>query len=118
MSIDDITQDPIDPAVTARNNRQFELENEALRSVLNSRAGRRFIYRLMQRSGIDGMAFTGDNNITNFNFGRQSVAADLKADILAINGEAIILMMREAREDEKYVNGSTQSEPDDYNPNR
>lgn len=118
--IDDAT-DPLgisDPTEKARQKRAAELHNDALRSILNTRNGRRFLHGHMKNNGVDGVAFTGDNNITNYNFGRQSVATDLKADIAAINGEALILMLREAKEDENYVNGSTQSDADtnDYDP--
>jgi len=108
----------MNPIEDARQKRTAELETDALRAVLNARNGRRFLYRHMMNCGMDGFPFTGENNTTNFNCGRQSVAADLKANIKAINGDALALMIREAIEDENYVNGSdpTQSDTSDYDP--
>ena len=84
-----------------------DLERDAFKTVLSTRAGRRFLWQLLGDCGLTKNPFTGDNNATNFNCGRQSVATDLLVKIDAYDPSAFTQMSREAKEEETYANRST-----------
>lgn len=112
----DLLTEVLDPEEKKRMDTRIRLDTDALRQVVMTRLGRRFIYQLMQKAGMDGNPFTGEINSTNYNCGRKSVASDLKADIEAINRDAYILILREAKEDDDYVNGTSSGTDADYDP--
>ena len=80
------------------------LEQDALKRVLSSREGRRFVMFLLGKCGITLNPFTGQDSATNFNCGRHSVATTLIADIDAVDPDAYLIMQREHKEDKQYVN--------------
>lgn len=77
-----------------RLSRRTELGDMA--TILNQRAGRRFIWRLLSEAGIFRSSFTG-NNSTFFNEGRRDIGLKFLADTQEFP-ELYLLMVKESRE--------------------
>lgn len=69
-------------------------------TVLSSRAGRRFIWKILERCGHNRLSFVPrDHDQSVFNEGMRNIGLQLLADIRAAEPEAEILMHKEAQED-------------------
>lgn len=75
-----------------RRKRHYELED--LRSVLQSPAGRRFVWRYLTIGGVFQSSFTGDN-ATFFNEGRRDIGLKLMADVMEADPDAYVRMAKE-----------------------
>jgi hypothetical protein len=62
------------------NDLQSIYREEELRYIMESPVGRRFMYRLLRKSGIFGTSFTG-NSTTFFNEGARSIGLELFNDV-------------------------------------
>ncbi len=74
--------------------RRQELED--LHAVLKTGAGRRFIWRQLEKGRPLASAYTGNSN-TYFNEGKQEAAKELFSDILMYFPKSYILMQNEAK---------------------
>ena len=68
-----------------------------IRKVLSSPEGRRFYWRVMARAGAFHSSYTGDNNATNFNCGRQDIGYFLLDELLEAEPTTLAQMQREAK---------------------
>lgn len=75
---------------------------EALRHVLKTRHGRRFVYSLLGVCHFGRSAFGGTNEITNHLTGKQAVGEHVMGLLNLTSPEAFSLMVKEANEDEKH----------------
>jgi hypothetical protein len=99
-------EDELSDEERERLGRRDHVNRESLRAVLTTRNGRRFLWSMFQRAGYGQNAFTFQREATDFNCGRQSVAAELRIEMEAIDRNAYINMITEAQEDNDYVNGT------------
>ena len=76
-----------------------DLYFEAVKHVCSTRQGRRFIWNILAKVGTFQNPFTGDNNRTNFNCGRQSIGTELICDVDLVAENAYALMIKESKED-------------------
>ena len=87
-------------------------DDENLRSILKLKYGREFLWRLLETyCYVDGEPAVFDNaNATYHNLGRQAVGKKLKAKIISLNPEAYLLMLKYARQEEKYAKQAADKE--------
>jgi hypothetical protein len=76
--------------------RKRKLEKEDLEKILGTDEGLRFLWRVLEISGIYRTTFTG-NSHSFFNEGRRSVGLEIKADLLEIDPGHEGIMAREYR---------------------
>lgn len=75
---------------------QRDKELSDIAFLLNERSGRRFLYRLLGECGVNKLSYAGENvHQTNFNEGMRNVGNLFLADIMEVNPEAYITMLRE-----------------------
>jgi hypothetical protein len=80
--------------------KQGELND--LRTVLETRPGRRFVWRQLQRAGVFRTSYEqGVPDRTAFNEGRRSNGLQLLADIHELDSSFYVLMQKESIDDEK-----------------
>ena len=76
-----------------------DLETEDIRFLLNTKQGRRFIWRLFDDSAIfGGMLMNTNSNMTAFNVGVNHRAKQLFEKIHVVDPEMVYQMLRERNE--------------------
>ena len=90
-------------------------DEEDLRTILKTKWGRRFVWRLLSRCNIFSQSFVmGDPMATAFNEGRRSIGNTLLQQVTAINPESYLQMVKAARKEEAYARQCERpDEPDD-----
>lgn len=73
-----------------------EKDANDLRWVLNSKPGRRFMWRLLEECGVYKTSFTG-NSATFFNEGMRNIGLKLINEINNNAPEAYLVMLKEAK---------------------
>lgn len=71
-----------------------DIELNDIRTILRSKEGRRFMWRLMGHCGVYKTSFTG-NSHTFFNEGQRNIGLFLNAEIGEASPEAMIEMIKE-----------------------
>lgn len=71
-------------------------ETEDLKWVMSNKRGRRFVWRLMERTGIYRTSFTG-NSTTFFNEGQRNIGLMLVSEIHEVCPDQYTLMVKENR---------------------
>jgi hypothetical protein len=72
-----------------------------IRKVLSTAEGRRWYWRVMSTAGAFHTPFTGDNNLTNHNCGKQIVGFFLLDELLEATPATLVQMQREAKSEAK-----------------
>lgn len=86
----------------ARNERQQRRKEDAdLAHVLSSKAGRRFVHRLISTCGVFRLSYTG-NADTHFNEGMRAIGLKALAWCDDADPEGLEAMLQENREDRKW----------------
>lgn len=80
--------------------RAREDELDGIRELLNTRRGRRWVWKVLDHAGTTKLSFNGDPNWAVFNDGRRDVGQLVWADVMDANPDAYVLMRKEAKEDE------------------
>jgi hypothetical protein len=75
---------------------QRALEDNDLRALLGSQSGRRFIWRLLGQVGTYRSPFSPDALVMARDAGRQAVGQWLLGECGRVDGEAMLVMSREA----------------------
>lgn len=70
-----------------------------LKMILKTEYGRRYIWKQLSRCGVFEISFTG-NSTTFFNEGKRDIGLKMLADINEADDMALVLMMREAKEED------------------
>lgn len=83
-----------DKALTER-----ERQLDDLRKVLSTREGRRLLWRYMGLCGVFKNPHTAESHQTSFYCGMQAIGQTMLSDINESRDEALLMMMREARDD-------------------
>ncbi len=84
--------------VMEKNRQRREEETNDLRAVLSSASGRRFVWRLLERSGVFRSSFNAvSDSYTAFNEGRRNLGLRVLNDILEADPDAFTLMQKEAK---------------------
>jgi len=81
----------------SKRNRQEELND--VRALMDTPAGRRFVWRLLERCGVYQTSFTG-NSATFFKEGERNIGLWLLADIHEVALDEFMAMLKEAKRDE------------------
>lgn len=91
--------------IKSRYDRKCELAD--MREILDTGAGRRTFWRYLSECHVFGSVFNNSGSLTYFNEGRRDVGLKIMADITESNDEALLTMMREAknREMKEYPGG-------------
>lgn len=86
-----------------------EQEIEDLLHVMSSRRGRRFVWRLLDYTGLYRQSFTG-NSETFFNEGRRNVGLFILDEVTSAAPDQWLQMQREAREAEQSSDDEEESD--------
>lgn len=78
--------------------RQFEVEQNDLRWVMNTKQGRRFMHRRLSKAGIWLQSFNTNNAVMAFNEGRRSSGLELLTEIMEACPERYADMLAEQQE--------------------
>lgn len=78
---------------------RFEATRDAddLKWIMGNKKGRRFVWKLLERSGVYRSSFTG-NSTTFFNEGQRNIGLMLLADIHSVCPEHYVTMLKEAKD--------------------
>ena len=86
-------------------------DDENLRSILKLKYGREFLWRFLSKCGVFRQSLEPDNMyITAFNEGRRSIGNALLTQVIRLNPEAYLLMMKAAKQEEKYAKQAADKE--------
>lgn len=80
---------------------QLQIEND-FKEVLNMKAGRRFIFRLLDDTGFRGNVFT-NNGWTAFNLGKESVGKDILNQLINLGADYLTSVLYAAEKDEVLI---------------
>ncbi len=72
-----------------------KLEIEDIRNVVRHEAGRRFLYRILENSGVHSDMFEPDPYVNAHNSGRQSAGRWTEAEIKEAAPEFYLMMIKE-----------------------
>lgn len=72
-----------------------EQDREDVRVVMSTPGGRRFLARLLERSGINRSSFTGNAN-TYFNEGQRNLGLFLQAELVDTSPDLYLTMLSES----------------------
>lgn len=76
------------------------LELDDLRQVMNSKQGRRFMWRLLGKCGAMRQSFNTNGSIMSFNEGQRSIGIPLIADLMQHAPEKYAEMLKEHRKND------------------
>lgn len=103
--------------VIERNRQRREEEINDLRAVLSSASGRRFVWRLLERSGVFRSSFNAvSDSYTAFNEGRRNLGLRVLNDILEADPDAFTLMQRESAEAAAFAERQRRVEKENNRP--
>lgn len=74
---------------------QEQADND-LRAILNSPQGRRFIWRLMEKTGLHKTSFTGSSQ-TFFLEGQRNIGLLLLSDVMRVDPDSYTAMFKESK---------------------
>lgn len=98
---DPVLMNAADPAQIEDSQREEKSESEQLqedlRSVVDTRAGRRVLWRYMSIAGIYRSSFADKSETTAFNEGRRIIGLTIMGDITNAKPDVLIQMMLEAK---------------------
>jgi hypothetical protein len=95
---DPFTAAPPDPVEAKR----AERVEDAIKSVMAYRVGRRFVWALLSECGLLRTSFTGEALSMAFNEGQRNVAIRLMDQLDAICPDLVLTMTKEAKEDDHH----------------
>jgi hypothetical protein len=74
---------------------EAEAQTRALRELLDLPAGRRVVWRLLERAGLFRQSFTGEPLSSAFNEGRRALGLEMLAEIAEAAPDAYPALLRE-----------------------
>ena len=74
---------------------EITAEMEDIRAVMSTPGGRRYMFKLLERSGLNRVSFTGQSNSTIFNEGGRNQGLQLKSDLRQAAPGSYATMMKE-----------------------
>lgn len=72
-----------------------ELLDVDLRAVMGTQPGRRFVWRLLEQSGLHSPSYAGEAMASAFNEGRRAVAIALMREVQRVCPELYVTMVRD-----------------------
>ena len=87
---------------------------DTITTVMNTRAGRAFVWHLLARAGIMRNPFHPDPHVHAFNSGQQNQGQMLYDDVMSVTPDAYLLMQKEAMEefyDDRNANAGSDHDP-------
>ena len=86
------------------NKRMQERDDEDFRTILKTAYGRRFVWKFMGKCGIFTQSFVPESpESTAFNEGRRSIGNTLLRQVIDINPEAYLQMVKANKKEEEYA---------------
>lgn len=82
----------------AKEKRGRDLQLSDLKFALSTKPGRRLVWRMLCKCGIYEQSAADSGSWTYFNEGRRSVGLFLIAEIMEVEPESYVLMMKESKE--------------------
>ena len=82
-------------AMTESKGRKQELRD--LDALMSTPAGSRFIWRLLQITGVDRISFSSDPLVMAFNEGHRNIGLRLRADLIEACPDKYLTMLRTAK---------------------
>jgi hypothetical protein len=64
-------------------------------AVMNTPAGRRYIWRLLEKAGVFRTPYRGSTNDTMVRIGNHSVGVEIMTEVIEANAELYLLMQKE-----------------------
>ena len=83
---------------------------EDLKSVLQTKAGRNVLWRMMEQANVFGLSYTGEVNSTFFNEGARNIGNRLLIQIQQASPELFLLMQKEYMEKVQAENSRKEKE--------
>lgn len=80
-----------------------EIDRESLLFLLNSREGRWFLMRLLDRTDTFGNVFCADSHTNAYNEGRRSIGIGILSDIRGLGMDGLILKQQAETEYAKLI---------------
>lgn len=77
---------------------------DAVKTVMGSRGGRRYVFNLLNRNGFLNSPFNPDPVTMGYNVGKIDASREIFVDIDTICPDLFLTMMKESKEDEDYDN--------------
>lgn len=96
--LDPAKQDERDLAARQARELAAEQAEADIRWLMDQKAGRRIVWRLLGQAGVHQTVFNSDHAVHSFNEGRRSAGTDLLAEVAGAGFEAYIVMLRENSE--------------------
>ena len=90
--------DPEQQAAAEQAAEARRVEIEDLKGILNSKPGRRFMWRLLERAGVYRTSFNNSGSITAFNEGRRDIGLFLLNEIHEVAPELYLVMLKDRTE--------------------
>lgn len=88
--------------------------SDAIKAVMSTRPGRRYVWEILARCGLMQTSFNPDALVLSFNEGQRNVGLSIFNDIDTNCSEAYLLMIKEAKEDELYDREHTDTSGDTF----
>ncbi len=82
--------------VEGKARRKRDQDNADLISVMETHAGRRFVWRILESAGLYKLSYTG-NSETFFNEGQRNIGLKLLSDLLKVAPEEYVRMTQECQ---------------------
>ena len=73
--------------------------DDDIRVLVSTRSGRRLLWRLLQRSGLDRPSFADSDRLTAFNEGMRAFGLQLGAEVQRVSPDGYAAAFREALDD-------------------
>ena len=88
-----------------------EWDDENLRSILKFKYGREYIWGLLKKCGINQLGVSFESPYaTYFNAGMRNIGNIILDQVTRLDPEAYLLMMKAARQEEKYAKQAADKE--------
>lgn len=102
------TFDAADPAATDNASRdaasKVRADADYLRTIMHTKPGRAWLYRLLERCNIYGESFApGQPDVTAFRLGNENIGRQLMLAAMDASADLYVKMINEQREEEKRL---------------
>lgn len=87
-------------ASSKREKEQFDLQTEDLRSVLSTRPGRRFVWRMIAACGVFNSVNHASGSQVYYLAGKQDIGHLLMGEIIKADENRLLQMMTESKDEE------------------
>lgn len=98
--MDELDSDSAAQAEQAKARRQREIQVSDFKWLMKHAQGRRFMNRLLERTGVHRSSFNHSGSVMAFNEGRRDLGLFLTAELLELTPDAYLQLLKEYGKDE------------------